>query len=96
MLMAPIMSCPIMILLSRHGVRLPVRTITTCATPRRAAIPAFTACGAVFIDNRAPSRHEFVALSVLMTGVAIAVWDSSSSSSTLNGVVMCLLGGCVA
>lgn len=58
----------------------------------RAGIPVVTACAAVFIEQRTPSRQEFIALSVLVLGVAIAVYDPSASQGTFGGVTLCLIG----
>ncbi|MEW5301979.1 MAG: hypothetical protein WDW38_008612 [Sanguina aurantia] len=57
----------------------------------RASIPVVTAVGAVFIEHKTPSRREFMSLLLLTGGVAVAVWEGSSSKHSANGIVMCLL-----
>ncbi|KAG2499852.1 hypothetical protein HYH03_002143 [Edaphochlamys debaryana] len=58
----------------------------------RASIPVFTAIGSVMIEAKPPSRQEFLSLLVLVGGVAIAVYEGSSTKSSFWGIVLCLIG----
>ncbi|GIL72975.1 hypothetical protein Vretimale_4622 [Volvox reticuliferus] len=58
----------------------------------RASIPVFTALGAIMIENRPPSRQEFLSLLVLVGGVSIAVYEGSATKTSFTGVVLCIIG----
>jgi len=47
-----------------------------------------TAVLGVFIENRYPSRNEFISLSVLSVGVMLAVWEGTVAGSP-TGIVLC-------
>ncbi len=47
-----------------------------------------TAVLGVFIENRYPSRNEFISLSVLSAGVMLAVWEGTVAGSP-TGIVLC-------
>ncbi|KXZ56728.1 hypothetical protein GPECTOR_1g656 [Gonium pectorale] len=57
----------------------------------RASIPVFTAIGAVVIEKRPPSRQEFIALVVLVSGVSIAVFEGSNTKASFTGVLLCIV-----
>ncbi|EFJ52147.1 hypothetical protein VOLCADRAFT_116181 [Volvox carteri f. nagariensis] len=58
----------------------------------RASIPVFTALGAVVIENRPPSRQEFLSLLVLVAGVSMAVYEGSNTKASVTGVTLCVIG----
>ncbi|GFR41028.1 hypothetical protein Agub_g1460 [Astrephomene gubernaculifera] len=58
----------------------------------RSSIPVFTAIGAVVIEQRPPSRQEFLSLLVLVGGVSIAVFEGSSNKASFLGVLLCIIG----
>eukprot|EP00955_Chlamydomonas_euryale_P111918 366097-Chlamydomonas_euryale.AAC.31 len=62
------------------------------ACAHRACIPVVCAVGSVFIEQKPPSRDEFVALTVLVTGVGIAVWEGSVSGISIWGTFLCICG----
>ncbi|KAK9832050.1 hypothetical protein WJX81_002190 [Elliptochloris bilobata] len=55
----------------------------------RSSLPVVTAVLAVFIDNRYPSRSEFVSLTVLSAGVMLAVWEGTVAGSP-SGIMLCI------
>lgn len=58
----------------------------------RASIPIVAAVGSIFIEGKSPTLQEFSCLTVLFLGVAVAVWEGSSSTASFWGIVICILG----
>lgn len=58
----------------------------------RACIPVATALGATVIENKPPTKQEFISLLVLVSGVGIAIWEGGSTRATVTGIMLCVLG----
>ncbi|GAX79732.1 hypothetical protein CEUSTIGMA_g7173.t1 [Chlamydomonas eustigma] len=58
----------------------------------RAGIPVVAAVGSIFIESKVPTGKEFIALFIIVSGVAIAVWEGSESTGSVIGIVLCVLG----
>jgi hypothetical protein len=58
----------------------------------RAGIPVVAALGSIFIENKVPTGKEFIALLIVVLGVAIAVWEGSESRGSMVGIGLCALG----
>ena len=58
----------------------------------RAGIPIVTAIGSVFIENKVPTRKEFIALAFLFAGVGIACYEGSDTKGSFFGILLCILG----
>ncbi len=56
---------------------------------RRSSLPVVTAVLAIFIDNRYPTRNEFISLTVLCAGVMLAVWEGTVAGSP-SGILLCI------
>eukprot|EP00798_Chlamydomonas_sp_ICE-L_P000372 gene372-1760_t len=58
----------------------------------RASIPVAAALGSVFIENKRPSRKEFLSLLVLVSGVSIAVGEGFGNDTDSKGIILCIIG----
>ena len=59
------------------------------AGTRRSSLPVVTAVLAIYIDNRYPTRNEFISLTVLCAGVMLAVWEGTVAGSP-SGILLCI------
>ena len=56
----------------------------------RSGIPVFTAGLGVVVEKKMPTRIEMVGITILTAGVVTCLYEGSSVTGSLQGILMCL------